>query len=69
LDITPEPILKFLAHLERERHNSVRSRNLRLTTLRSFLKFAGRRHVTALHAVERVVAVPMKRWSGRCWAT
>ena len=33
MDITPELILKFLAHLERERHNSVRSRNLRLTAL------------------------------------
>ncbi len=61
-DITPELVLKFLAHLERERHNSVRSRNLRLTALRSFLKFAGRRDVTALHAVERVMAVPMKRF-------
>jgi site-specific recombinase XerD len=29
-DITPDLVLKFLAHLERERHNSVRSRNLRL---------------------------------------
>ena len=62
MDITPELVLKFLAHLERERHNSVRSRNLRLTALRAFLKFAGRRDVTALHAVERVMAVPMKRF-------
>lgn len=62
MDITPELILKFLAHLERERHNSVRSRNLRLTALRAFLKFAGRRDVTALHAVERAMAVPMKRF-------
>ena len=61
-DITPELILKFLAHLERERHNSVGSRNLRLTALRAFLKFAGRRDVTALHAVERAMAVPMKRF-------
>ena len=62
MDITPELILKFLAHLEHERHNSVRSRNLRLTALRAFLKFAGRRDVTALHAVERAMAVPMKRF-------
>lgn len=62
MDITPELILKFLAHLEHERHNSVRSRNLRLTGLRAFLKFAGRRDVTALHAVERAMAVPMKRF-------
>jgi site-specific recombinase XerD len=61
-DITSELILKFLAHLELQRHNSVRSRNLRLTALRAFLKFAGRRDVTALHAVERAMAVPMKRF-------
>jgi site-specific recombinase XerD len=61
-DLTPELILQFLAHLERERHNSVRSRNLRLTALRAFLKFAGRRDVTALHAIERAMAVPMKRF-------
>lgn len=40
----------------------MRSRNLRLTALRSFLKFAGRRDVTALHAVERVMAVPLNRF-------
>jgi len=40
----------------------VRSRNLRLTALRAFLKFAGRRDVTALHSIERAMAVPMKRF-------
>src|SRR5713226_2720680 len=39
-DITPELILAFLDHLEQERGNSVRSRNLRLTALRAFLIFA-----------------------------
>jgi len=61
-DITPELILAFLAHLEQERHNSIRSRNLRLTALRALLRFAGRRDVTALHTVERAMAVPMKRF-------
>lgn len=61
-DLTPEVILGFLAHLEQERHNSVRSRNLRLTALRAFLKFAGRRDVESLHTVERAMAVPMKRF-------
>lgn len=61
-DISSELILKYLAHLEHDRHNSVRSRNLRLTALRSFMKFAGRRDVTALHTVERAMAVPMKRF-------
>ncbi len=61
-DIQPELILAFLDHLEHERHNAVRSRNLRLTALRAFLKFAGRRDVASLHVVERALAVPMKRF-------
>ena len=61
-DIQPDLILAFLNHLEHDRHNSVRSRNLRLTALRSFLKFAGRRDVASLHVIERALAVPMKRF-------
>lgn len=61
-DITPDLILAFLDHLEQQRHNSVRSRNLRLTALRAFLKFAGRRDVLSLHTVERALSVPMKRF-------
>ena len=60
--IQPDLILAFLDHLEHERHNAVRSRNLRLTALRAFLKFAGRRDVASLHVVERALAVPMKRF-------
>ncbi len=62
VNIQPDLILAFLDHLEHERHNSVRSRNLRLTGLRAFLKFAGRRDVASLHVVERALAVPMKRF-------
>jgi site-specific recombinase XerD len=61
-DIRPELILAFLDHLEQGRKNTVRSRNLRLTALRTFLKFAARRDVTALHDIERALAVPMKRF-------
>lgn len=61
-DIRPELILAFLDHLEQSRKNTVRSRNLRLTALRAFLKFAARRDVTALHDIERALAVPMKRF-------
>ena len=61
-DLRPELILAFLDHLERNRHNAIRSRNLRLTALRAFLKFAGRRDVTSLHLVEQALAVPMKRF-------
>lgn len=61
-DLQPDLILAFLDHLEHERHNAVRTRNLRLTALRAFLKFAGRRDVASLHDVERALAVPMKRF-------
>lgn len=61
-DITPELILAFLDHLERERHNAVRSRNARLAALRAFLKFAAHRDVAKLHVIERALGVPMKRF-------
>jgi site-specific recombinase XerD len=61
-EITPELILEFLAHLEDDRHNTVRSRNLRLTAIRTFMKFAGRCNVATLGIVERTLAVPMKRF-------
>ena len=61
-DLTPALILAFLDHLEQDRHNAVRSRNARLAALRTFLKFAARRDVTALHIVEQALGVPMKRF-------
>lgn len=61
-DITPTLILAFLDHLESDRHNAVRSRNARLAALRTFLKFAAHRDVTALHIVEQALGVPMKRF-------
>ena len=61
-DITPELIMAFLDHLERQRHNSVRSRNARLAALRSFLKFAAHRDVASLQAIERALGVPVKRF-------
>ena len=61
-DLTPSLILAFLDHLESDRHNTVRSRNARLAALRTFLKFAARRDVTALQTVEQALGVPMKRF-------
>lgn len=61
-DITPELILAFLDHLEKERHNCIRSRNARLAALRSFLKFAARHDLSSIYVVERALGVPMKRF-------
>ena len=61
-DITPDMIIAFLDYLERQRHNSVRSRNARLAALRSFLKFAAHRDVASLQVIERALGVPVKRF-------
>jgi site-specific recombinase XerD len=61
-DITPALIMAFLDHLERQRHNTVRSRNARLAALRSFLKFAAHRDVASLQIIERAMGVPVKRF-------
>jgi site-specific recombinase XerD len=52
----------FLDHLEAQRNNSVRSRNVRLAAIRSFLKFAARRDPVNLAVIEQALAVPMKRF-------
>ena len=46
-DMSPELILAFPDHQEQGRKDAIRCRNLRLTALRAFLKFASRRDVTA----------------------
>lgn len=60
-DLNADLILSFLDHLERERANSVRSRNARLSAIRVFLKYAAHEDLTALAVIERSLAVPQKR--------
>jgi integrase len=61
-DLDAQFILNFLDHLEKERSNSVRTRNARLAALRSFLKYAAYYDLTALPAIQQVLAIPMKRF-------
>ena len=61
-DLDAPIVLAFLDHLEAERHNSPRTRNLRLTAIRSFLRYASVRDPTALPLAQRVLAIPTKRF-------
>lgn len=61
-DINAKFLAAFLDYLEGERHNSARSRNIRLAAVRSFLKFAARRDLANLAVIEQALAVPMKRF-------
>jgi site-specific recombinase XerD len=60
-DIDAPVILRFLSYLEQERGNSVRSRNIRLSALRSFFRLVALRDPDSLGVVMRVLAIPMKR--------
>ncbi|WP_010165166.1 tyrosine-type recombinase/integrase [Sphingomonas sp. PAMC 26617] len=60
-DLEATLILAFLDHLERERGNTVRSRNARLSAIRAFLKYAAHQDLTALATIEHALAVPQKR--------
>jgi integrase/recombinase XerD len=55
----------FLEHLETDRHNSVRSRNARLTAIRSFYRFASYREPGHAALIAQVLAIPEKRTDRR----
>jgi len=55
-------VLDFLDHLEQERGNSPRTRNARLTAIRSFMRYAGSRDPAAMPVVQRILAIPAKRF-------
>jgi len=51
----------FLDHLETDRGVSIRTRNARLTAIRSLLHFAAYRHPEQSAVIQRVLAIPPKR--------
>jgi integrase/recombinase XerD len=65
-DFTATNVLAFLDYVERERHNKARSRNTRLSALRTFagylLAFDA---VTQGPQIQRILAIPSKRWERR----
>ena len=61
-DLPAETISAFLDHLERERGNSARTRNLRLTAIRSLFAYAALRHPEHAALFQQVLAIPAKRY-------
>ena len=64
-DLDESLIEAFLEHLETERGNSARSRNLRLTAIRSLFKYAALRHPEHAATIARVLSIPPKRFEKR----
>lgn len=61
-DLDAPMVLAFLDHLETERGNSPRTRNLRLTAIRSFMRHASVRNPASLPIAQRVLAISTKRF-------
>jgi site-specific recombinase XerD len=64
-DLNEKVITGFLDHLETERHNSPRTRNLRLTAIRSLFKYAALRHPEHAGSIAHVLSIPPKRHQKR----
>ena len=60
-DLDRDVVLDFLDHLERDRGNSIPTRNLRLTAIRSFLRHVAAQDPASLGVAQRVLAIPSKR--------
>lgn len=61
-DLDAPLIGAFLDYLEQERGNGARTRNARLTAIRSLFRFAALRHPEHARSIGRVLAIPPKRF-------
>lgn len=65
VDIDAELVGLFLTEIESKRGNSARSRNTRLSAIRSFFKYVAGHEPQLLHHCQRVLAMPAKRHEKR----
>jgi len=61
-DLDAGLVAAFLAHAESARGNSVRTRNARLAAIHSFFRYAAFRHPEHAALIQRVLAIPPKRY-------
>lgn len=54
-------VLDFLSYLETERTNTPATRNVRLSAIRTFMRFIEYREPSAFEQIQRIRAIPMKR--------
>ena len=61
-DLDAPLVLDFLDYLEADRGNTARTRNARLATIHSFMRYAAVRDPASLPITGRVLAIPAKRF-------
>lgn len=54
-------VVEFLNHIERERGNSISTRNLRLAAMRAFMRYVEHHLPSVLAQVAQIDAIPVKR--------
>lgn len=64
-DLDANAVTAFLTHLENVRKNSIRTRNVRLTAIRSLFGYAALQHPEHALLIQRVLAIPPKRFDKR----
>jgi integrase/recombinase XerD len=64
-DLDSTLISAFPDHRERECGHSIRTRNTRLTAIRSLFRYAALRHPEHAEVIQRVLAIPPKRFARR----
>jgi site-specific recombinase XerD len=60
-DLSAPFIGAFLDHIQRDRYNTNRTRNLRLTAIRSFFRYVAFQEPGCCAHIQRVLAIPAKR--------
>ena len=64
-DVDATLVGAFLTHLEQDRHSSARTRNTRLAAIHSLFRYAAYRHPEHAQTIQRVLAIPSKRYAKR----
>src|SRR5438093_11565829 len=60
-DLNADLVVAFLAHLEKDRGNAIRSRNGRLAAIHSFFHYVAFEEPGHSASIQRVLAIPHKR--------
>jgi integrase/recombinase XerD len=61
VDVDPDHVIAFLAHLEEVRKNGATTRNVRLAAIHAFFRYVGTYHPEQLDRVQRILGIPFKR--------
>lgn len=60
-DLTSDTVINFLDHIEKQRNNSIQTRNVRLACIHSFFRYLATRDPLIFDHCQRIVLIPFKR--------